>query len=73
MKNKLRNIVSDQIWPHINPIWDHVCDCVDVVYNIQDGISKTASNEIWDAVKGPFQGHVDVIRDCLGKVPISLI
>ena len=64
MKDKLRNIVLDQICPHINPIWDHVCDCVDKS-DSGKGIMNTQSDEAWDAMRVPLRGHVEAIQDYL--------
>ena len=72
MKDKLRNIVSDQIWPHINPIWDHASECVDKS-DSGKGIMNTQSDEAWDAMRVPLRAHVEAIQDYIVKVPISLI
>ena len=72
VKDKLRNIVSDQIWPHINPIWDHVCDCVDKS-DSGKSIMNTQPDEAWDAMRRPLCANVEAIQDFIVNVPISLI
>lgn len=72
MKNNLRDTVSDQIWPHINPIWDHASECVGA-YDKRTGVYETVTGEIWDTIRVPLRGHVEVIRDYIVRVPISLI
>jgi len=62
VKDKLKKLVSDQIWSHINPIWDHVCDCVDKSDSVK-GIMNTQSDEAWDAMRRPLCAHVEAIQD----------
>lgn len=67
MKDKLRNLVSDEIWTHINPIWDHASECV-VAYDKRTGVYKTDTGEIWDEMRAPLRGHADVIQNYLQTV-----